>query len=89
MLADSTKSDWGRIALWGGVTVLSFVIFAVVVFVMRRKLRDSGGTHTDIFDLQELQAMKDRGDINEAEYKALRTRAVDSIMMQGNRQNRG
>ena len=85
ILAAIGEPDWGRIILWGGVVVLSFVVFALVVFILRRRLREPGGSSADIFDLHELQAMRDRGDINEVEYKALRSRAVEALMMQGDK----
>lgn len=89
MIADLNGEDWGKVALWGGLTVLSVVVFFVAIHVMRRKFGDSSGANSAVFDLEELQQMRNRGDINDSEYKVLRSQAIDSMMLQnGNRQSK-
>ncbi len=83
-VADLSDADWGNIALWGGVTILSFVAFIVAVVIMRRRFRDSDGSKLGVFNLEDLQKMRDRGDIDEAEYKALRTQAIATMMVDSN-----
>ncbi len=80
-IADLSNAEWGKVALWGGVTVLSFIVFIVVVVILRRRYRDTGGPNSNVFDLDELQKMRDRGDIDEAEYKALRTQAIARMLV--------
>ena len=80
--SELTADDWGKIALWGGLTVVAFIALAVVVFVLRRNLRSDDSGQTGGFDLNELQKMRDRGDIDEAEYKVLRTQAIASMMVE-------
>ncbi|GJM25049.1 MAG: hypothetical protein DHS20C16_14640 [Phycisphaerae bacterium] len=82
VFSELTVDEWSRIALWGGVTILSIVAFVVVVFIMRRRLHGQDDSQSSIFDLEDLQKMRDRGDIDEAEYKALRTQAIAAMMVE-------
>ncbi len=82
VFSELTADQWGRIALWGGITFVAFIALAVVVFVLRRNLRDDGGKQAGTFNLEDLQKMRDRGDIDEAEYKALRTQAIAAMMVE-------
>ncbi|NOX59820.1 MAG: hypothetical protein GXP29_13325 [Planctomycetes bacterium] len=82
ILANLNEMDWGAVALWGGLTVLSVIALFVAIYFVRRMLRDPNQNRTDIFDLAELQTMLDRGDISEPEFKALRARAIEVLMTQ-------
>jgi uncharacterized membrane protein len=82
IVSELTSAEWGKVALWGGVTVVSLIALVVVIFVLRRRLRDTGGHDCSGFDLEDLQKMRDRGDINEAEYNALRRQAIAAMMIE-------
>ena len=66
-----------RILLWGGATVLGLALLAIVVVLYRRHYRSGdAGSPSSVWSLEDLNAMRRRGDLSDAEYAHLRDRAL-------------
>jgi hypothetical protein len=69
-------------AVWFGVSFLVLLAFGMGVYVLRRHLL--GGHNrpekANLLDLGTLTELRDKGALSEAEYKALRARALGEVL---------
>jgi hypothetical protein len=69
-----------RIVFWGGATVLGVALLAAVVLLYRRHYRSGeSGSPASVWSLEDLNAMRQRGDLSETEYAHLRDRALSAM----------
>ncbi len=68
--------DWPGLALWLGLLAGLILAAAVVVVMVRRAVRAAEDQGAPAFTLQDLRAMRSRGDLTEEEYQAARAIAL-------------
>ncbi|MCH8966161.1 MAG: SHOCT domain-containing protein [Planctomycetes bacterium] len=61
---------------WFVGVVVTMLLAAVVVAYLMRRLRARDETWTPRFTLEQLRRLKERGDLTDAEYHALRQRTL-------------
>ena len=70
-------SEYLRIAIWGGAAILGFLALGAVVVIYRRYYRANDDAADQApWSLEDLSAMRRRGDLSEREYAYLRDRAL-------------
>ena len=63
--------------LWIGAIVLAVLVAVVLLFRFRRKVGSSDHRGRPDFTLEELRALRDRGNLTAAEYDAVKERVLD------------
>jgi hypothetical protein len=79
-LAQGSRSQTDAL-LWIGVILFATIAGGFVVLMMRRRLlapRDSAADHAGIMD--SLRAMRDRGELSQAEFEAARRSMIEKAM---------
>ncbi|MFH0982427.1 MAG: hypothetical protein V2A79_12940 [Planctomycetota bacterium] len=73
LLAAVAVPDYRELATWGGVVLLALVVWIVIVVIYRRRYRMwFDPPRRQVWTLEDLQAMRERGELQEAEYARLR-----------------
>jgi len=73
--ATSASTD---VLLWSSVLIAAIVLLGVAVFVLRRWLFSTPTSEDAGWSLQHLREMKQRGEITEAEFAALKDKLISS-----------
>lgn len=74
------SDDITELVIWGSVALVVLVLFAIAVYVARRKLLPSTrATDDPTWTLQELNELHNDGRLSDAEYRVLRTRLIESF----------
>lgn len=80
MLAVGDSELVVKLAVWGGVALLAILVMVVALIWVRRSLFTGDLDKSDsTWDLQTLDAMRDRGDLTDAEYRSLRARVIQAL----------
>jgi len=63
----------GEVLLWVGILLACFIVGSGAVYVVRRRLRrDRDGPSGPSLTMSQVREMRERGEISEREYEALR-----------------
>lgn len=74
------RSEYLRMAIWGGATIAGILLLLALVIVYRRRYRaGNDGTSDMVWSLDDLGAMRRRGELSEAEYAHLRDRVMSQM----------
>jgi hypothetical protein len=74
---NNLKDQTAEIVLWGGLVLVAVMLVGIVLLWLRRKYRNGGDTGpSTAFSIASLEQMRQRGEISDEEFKALRLRAL-------------
>lgn len=80
LLAVGADADYLELAKWGGLILLGIVLLVVVAVVYRRRYRAAWDPPPQqVWALEDLNAMRARGDINDREYGRLRDKVLGDM----------
>ncbi len=65
--------------LWFGGLVLLFVLAAVILLYVRKRMLSERGEAKVPFDLLRLKELRDHGEITIQQYEALRQKTIDAV----------
>ena len=65
-----------RFSLWFGVVLAAFLLLYVVVKCVRHRVRSGDASGGDLWNLNQLRRMHAGGELEDAEFELLRTRAI-------------
>jgi hypothetical protein len=76
------RPDYLQIAVWGGAAILGIALLVAVIVVYRRRYRADHDVPRSVWSLDDLNAMRRRGDLSESEYAHLRDRMLAQMGVQ-------
>jgi hypothetical protein len=79
MFAANDTQSLTQILLWAGVLFAACVALAIVVYVFRGRARSDRPEQGPLWNLHDLKTMRDRGDLTEDEYRALKARVIEAF----------